>query len=71
MLKTTCLEKNEELIIDFDLFELWTRLTLEHQVDVDSYEGQTRKFSFFPFDVCCLVFSLLNGPTCLLKTCVL
>jgi hypothetical protein len=71
MLKIICLEKNEELIIDFDLFEFWTRLTLEHQVGVDSYEGQTRKNSFLPFDVCCLVFGLLNGPTSLLKTCVL
>jgi hypothetical protein len=72
MLKITCLEKNEELIIDFDLFGLWTRLTLEHQVDGDSYEGQIRKFSFLPFEVyCCFVFGLLNGPTGLLKICVL
>ncbi len=38
------LEKNEELITNFDLFEMWTsRLTLEHQVHVDNYEGETKK----------------------------
>ncbi len=43
-------EKNEILIADFDFFEMWVRLTLEHQVEVDNYEGQTRRISFIPFD---------------------
>jgi hypothetical protein len=43
-------EENEILIADFDIFEVWVGLTLEHQVEVDNYEGQTRKFSFIPFD---------------------
>ncbi len=43
------LEENEELITNFDLFDMWTsRLTLEHQVNVDNYEGQTKKIiSYF------------------------
>jgi hypothetical protein len=60
------------LIANFDLFEVWVGLTLEHQVEVDNYEVQTRRISFKPFDVvCCLTFDLLSGLISLLKTCVL
>ncbi len=67
------LEENEELITNFDLFEMWTsRLTLEHQVHVDNYEGETKKNYFLPFDVVhCLSLNLLNGLIGLLKACVL
>jgi hypothetical protein len=41
-------EENEELIASFYLFEVWVGLTLEHQLDVDNYEGQTKRvFSYF------------------------
>jgi hypothetical protein len=39
------------LIMNFDPFEVWTKLSMEHQVDVDSYEGQTRRIFFLHFDV--------------------
>ncbi len=45
------LEENDELITYFDLFEMWVRLTLEHQVDIDSYEGKIGRIDFLPFDV--------------------
>jgi hypothetical protein len=67
------LEENEELITNFDLFEMWTsRLTLEHQVHVDNYEGETKRNYFLPFDVVhCLSLNFLNGLIGLLKACVL
>ncbi len=45
------LEENKKLIMNFDPFEVWTKLSMEHQVDVDSYEGQTRRIFFLHFDV--------------------
>lgn len=42
-LEDNLFEENEELIASFYLFEVWVGLTLEHQVDVDNYEGQTRR----------------------------
>jgi hypothetical protein len=53
--------------MDFDLLEVWiSKLTLEHQVDVDNYEGQ--KDYFLHFDVfCCLSLNFLNGLIGLLK----
>jgi hypothetical protein len=49
---------------------MWTsRLTLEHQVDVDNYEGQTKKFiSYLLMLFIAFFFNFLNELIGLLKS---
>ncbi len=71
MLKTTYLKKMKNWL-QVLIFEVWVGLTLEHQVNVDNYEGQTRRFFYLPFNaICCPILGLLNGQIGLLKACVL